>query len=311
MAKLIKSTLEIFINRINAIMGKYIRKTCRIIERMTKSAYKFYFSRVSFKSIPVIPKGYSRSSQDKYIVSLTSWEPRFDVLPIALKSLLLQTRKPDRIILYLGSDVEPDSVPDEVRQFEQKGVEIRFVNENLRAHKKYYYAMKEYPDSTIITVDDDVIYSPFTISSLIKCNKRNKNCVCARRTHRMVFSKGQLMPYNEWKFDSTDKVPCFDLMGTGVGGIMYPPHCLHTDLFDKKLLKQIAFTNDDLWLKGMEMLCETKIKSVNCLWKHPISLLHDDKDALYNMNVLNNENDRILDRLQKQYPGILDKCLEK
>ena len=130
--------------------------------RATKKIYRRLFSLIGFGALPVIRR--DDSKDDEYIVSLTSWEPRFDVLPVALKSILLQTRRPDRVILYLGSDVDPEKLPLEVRRFEEKGVEIRFMEENLRAHKKYYYAMEEFPDSTIITVDDDVIYSPFTIS---------------------------------------------------------------------------------------------------------------------------------------------------
>ena len=307
---LIKSIPEIYsieIREVNMIK-RLVKGINRNIENMTKNAYKFIFLRINFRSIPSLKKN-TRNTTNGYIVSLTSWEPRFNTLPIALKSLLFQTRKPDRIILYLGNDVNPKSIPYEIKRFRKKGVEIKFVNENLRAHKKYYYAMKEYPDSTVITVDDDVIYSPFTISSLIKCSKRNKNCVCARRTHRMTFSGGKLLPYKDWKYDVTDIKPRFNLMGTGVGGILYPPHSLHMDLFNKEELKRIAFTNDDLWLKGMEMLRNTKTKSVKCLWKHPIEILNEDEYSLFNINVINNENDRIFERLQERYPGILDKCL--
>ena len=40
---------------------------------------------------------------------------------------------------------------------QKRGLTIRFC-EDLKAHKKYYYAFKEYPDDIVITVDDDVIY---------------------------------------------------------------------------------------------------------------------------------------------------------
>ena len=98
--------------------------------RATKKIYRRLFSLIGFGALPVIRR--DDSKDDEYIVSLTSWEPRFDVLPVALKSILLQTRRPDRVILYLGSDVDPEKLPLEVRRFEEKGVEIRFMEENLR-----------------------------------------------------------------------------------------------------------------------------------------------------------------------------------
>ena len=290
-------------------MSSLLKRRVKVhIGRGTKEIYKRIFRLIGFSVLPGIRRDDSKDGE--YIVSLTSWEPRFDVLPVALKSILLQIRRPDRVILYLGSDVDPEKVPPEVRRFEEKGVEIRFVEENLRAHKKYYYAMEEFPDSTIITVDDDVIYSPFTISSLIRTSRKYRDCVCARKTRRMTFLNGKLMPYNDWRSDETDDVPCYDLMGTGVGGILYPPHCLHGDLFDKKALQEVAFSNDDLWLKGMELLQGTKTKSVDCFWSHPIPLIKDDEFALYNTNVLDNENDRALRRLQDRYPEVFDRCAE-
>ena len=127
----------------------------------------------------------------------------------------------------------------------------------------------------------------------------------------MTFSEGKIMPYNSWSSAVANGEPGFDLIGTGVGGILYPPHCLHGDLFDKNALREIAFSNDDLWLKGMELLQGTKTKSVDCLWSHPIPLMEDDEFALYNTNVLDNENDRVIHRLQDRYPEVFDRCIER
>ena len=270
---------------------------------ITQRLYRFIFDRIKFESIPCIES----CNDPQYIVSMTSWEPRFDDVPFALKSILLQTKKPDKVILYYGNDVDRKKIPEDVLKYRKKGIEIRFANENLRAHKKYYYAMKDYPDSTIITVDDDVIYSPFTISSLVKTSKKYKNTVvCARRAHRIIHKNKVPVPYAKWKYNDVDDSPRFDLMAVGVGGVLYPPHSLHLDLFSKDDLKNIAFTNDDFWLKGMELLHGTKVKSVDCLWKHPILVAKDDANSLYSVNVVNCENDRIVERMIAKYPDIFN-----
>ena len=50
----------------------------------------------------ISPNSFKKHSLDKeLIVSLTSYPKRFDILPITIQSLLNQTVKPDRIILWL------------------------------------------------------------------------------------------------------------------------------------------------------------------------------------------------------------------
>ena len=91
----------------------------------------------------------------KIIASLTSYPARINVVPYVIASLLNQTVKPDKIILWLAETQFPDKkLPplfDEVRAC---GVEVRFCPEDLGPHKKYFYAMQEYPDHIIITFDD-------------------------------------------------------------------------------------------------------------------------------------------------------------
>lgn len=45
------------------------------------------------------------------------------------------------------------------------------MDEDIRSHKKYWYAISEYPGMSIITVDDDIIYSSDTIKDLVEGSK--------------------------------------------------------------------------------------------------------------------------------------------
>ena len=58
------------------------------------------------------------------VISLTSYLVRFSYLPFCLKSLLYQTVKPDKIILWLGSDTKERQIPPKLKVFEKFGVEI-------------------------------------------------------------------------------------------------------------------------------------------------------------------------------------------
>ena len=61
------------------------------------------------------------------IVSLTSYRERFKDFPKTLYSLLNQSLKPDRIILWLDEESEClNSLPYEITCFIKNGLEIRF-----------------------------------------------------------------------------------------------------------------------------------------------------------------------------------------
>lgn len=87
-----------------------------------------------------------------------------------LKSILWQTCPPEKIIVWLSEQEFPgrlNDLPEELKILMAKGIEFRFVSENFRSHKKYHYVFREYPDSKVITVDDDLIYPRNTVERLL------------------------------------------------------------------------------------------------------------------------------------------------
>lgn len=92
------------------------------------------------------------------VVSLTSYRPRFGTLALTLRSLLLQTVRPDAILLWIGHG-DADAVPEEVRALCAHGVRIRTC-EDLRCYTKLIPALREDPERCIVTVDDDTYYRP-------------------------------------------------------------------------------------------------------------------------------------------------------
>lgn len=267
----------------------------------TKKVYKLLVFVLPLK------KGTTAENRDEeIIISLTSYPKRFDYLYLCLKSLLYQTVKPNRIILWLGDDSSLSDLPFRVLLMKKYGVEIEFVNENIKSHKKYYYAMQNYTNSIVITLDDDVIYSPFLVESLLECHKHYPNAVCARRVHAMTFDNGKLMKYSEWKhaISGPEKIG-MHLFAVGVGGILYPPHCLNTEVFNKEKFKEICFNADDVWLKFMEVLNGTKVAKAKSIWTHPINIDENDDSGLKLTNVNKNQNDIYLENMLKEYPSFM------
>ena len=114
-------------------VGKYWR---RFIDRLVVSY-------IRKKKIPAEPlnKEYRR---EKIIVSLTSFPARIDCVEYSVKSLMMQDYKPDRIILWLSNlqFKSEGELPDTLLVLKDKGLEIKFCNDDLRGHKKYFELIK-------------------------------------------------------------------------------------------------------------------------------------------------------------------------
>lgn len=247
-----------------------------------------------------------RKSHPRIVVSLTSYKKRFNTLDICVKSILNQTLQPDRLILYLSKEEKYEDIPESVKKLEKYGLEIKFVEYDLKPHKKYYYAMQEFPNDIIITVDDDVIYDKHLIEYLWITHLKFKRSIIATRAHQITFTaNGKINLYNNWNWTSKiEETPRMDLMPTGVGGILYPPHVLRKDLLNNKEKIEKYIKVDDLWLKNVEVL--SNVSTVLCkkstvLEKRRIGIPNTQDTALMNVNVFENNNDKALEELDKEY----------
>lgn len=186
-----------------------------------------------------------------YIVSLTSFPGRINEVWMTVETLLRQSFKPDHIILWLSEVQFPDRrVPASLLALKERGLQIEFVADDIRSHKKYFYAFKKYPSSAIITVDDDVYYPKDTLKYLVDASRKDKKAIVANRAHEITFKNGKMLPYRQWKHNvKSDKEASFLYVPTGVGGVLYPPNCYHPDIFEEEVFKKICFMADDLWLK--------------------------------------------------------------
>jgi hypothetical protein len=239
----------------------------------------------------------------KIIVSLTSYPARFYCIHIALKSIMTQTVKPDKIIVWLDEDVSRNDFTDKMLELEQYGVEYRNAMGDLKPHKKYIHAMKEFPEDIIITVDDDLIYARDVIESLIKTHEKYPNAVCARRVHKITKDiNGEIAPYNDWIGEYNDcREPSNILVATGVGGVLYPPHCLDERAFDEDNIIRLSLKADDIWLKFMEILAKTKVVYAPSKVPMPQLIEKEQASSLRSENVGQSMNDIYFKKLMEYY----------
>lgn len=188
--------------------------------------------------------------ETEYIVSLTSFPGRIHEVWMTVETLLRQTFKPDQIILWLSEVQFPDKeVPQSLIDLKKRGLQIQFVSDDIRSHKKYFYAFEKFPNAAVITLDDDVYYPENTLKYLYDAHLLNKNSVISNRVHKIAFYNNQMLPYRQWQHNVKSVHPSLLYVPTGVGGVLYPPKSYHQDIFDVQAFKEMCFMADDLWLK--------------------------------------------------------------
>ena len=247
----------------------------------------------------------SSSNNPPIVVSLTSYPARFPTLHLCLKSLFNQTLQPDKIILYLDKNVSFEQIPHKILKLQKKGLVIRNICEDIKPHKKYYYAMQEHPDSVIITADDDVIYTKDCVQSLFESYIKYPDCVSARRVHRITrHIDGSAAPYKHWQLESREqREPSLDLLAIGVGGVLYPPHILLNQklTFNIENIKKICLNADDIWLKFTELSQGIRVRWVPNKTPHPYPIKNEmlKETGLRQDNLENNKNDCFIEKCQE------------
>lgn len=238
--------------------------------------------------------------QNRYYFSLTSYPARYKRLPEVITSLLEQTIKPEKILLTLTKEEENKLTP-ELKKFIDNGViEIVCADEDLKPHKKYYYAMKKYPAEAIITVDDDIVYAKTMAESLLRGYHSHPNCVIARRVHKIrKDGNGKILPYKQWLYEcQTVLTPSFELLATGGAGTLYPPNILGIDGITPENIKEVLLA-DDIFLKHIEMSRGIKVLFVKDVKDEYMKDEETQKLALYKSNCSGGGNDKYIKELAK------------
>jgi hypothetical protein len=241
-------------------------------------------------------------TEKRIIVSLTSFPARINRVWIVIESLLRQQRKPDMIILWLSIEQFPtmEALPQSLIGLQKRGLILRLCNDDLRSHKKYYYAMKEFPNDYIITVDDDVIYNSKILSFLLTLNRKFPLAICCNHATYISVRNGEICSYTNWQRVEGEHYPSFEIMAIGIGGILYPPSSLAQDLFNDGVFKKNCFQADDIWLNVMARLCGTMVAKTS-YDSFYLPIINYKNVTLASKNLNENLNDLQLKSIRKFY----------
>lgn len=183
------------------------------------------------------------------IVSLTSYPPRFPTLALSLKCLLLQSVRPDRVMLWIAA-ADASGLPDDVLRLERHGLQIETCDD-LRSFKKLIPTLARFPSAFVATADDDVYYPSTWLAELIGGYEPQQRAIPAHRIHRITHKDGRVSPYAHWRHDIEAATASPNHFPTGIGGVLYPPSSLHTDVTNIDLLRRLTPTSDDAWFYWM------------------------------------------------------------
>lgn len=279
---------------------------------------KSFFDRVKFSYKRRRVVNFIKKAKDKVllrkkvnvIVSLTSHPGRINTVDKCIKSLLSQNVLPKKIILWLSKVQFPkleDNLPKSLLMLTNFArFEIRWTEDDLGPHKKYFYVMQEYPEIPIIIVDDDVCYDIKFIKTLMECYKKFPDCISCMRANLIMFKpNGKLRNYKSWLmgYSILLDTPSYQLLPTGVGGVLYPPNILSKEVFDKEAILQNALYCDDLWLKFNAV--KNGVKTVIPINYTSYSEIPNTQNiALWRLNVNGNNNDICMRNIIEYYSKI-------
>ena len=271
------------LGNLSKFLGWLANKVLPIIFKISDGKKKYYERLKSTKS-------------SSSIVCLTSFPRRISTVPLVLECLLRQTMPVQEVVLFLSELQFPNKekdLPLNLLLFKDIFLKIVWVKEDVRSHKKYWYALRSFPDRSIITLDDDIIYSSKAIEKLEALSSLYHGCVPCLYAHKILWdANGSLKPYLTWLKNATLEVnqPIENgFFGSG-GGTLFPVGSLKDADQELSTIMEVCPLADDIWLnafvrKNGYRIVTPKFRNSVLTWSI------NDNSTLSSVNVGHNQND--------------------
>ncbi|WP_244816420.1 hypothetical protein [Caballeronia sp. Lep1P3] len=163
------------------------------------------------------------------IVSLTSYPARICAVAETVRSLMVQSFKPEKILLWLAKEQFPggeEDLPPQLLQLKSEKFSIGWC-EDIGPYKKLIPTLARYPDNIIVTADDDILYEPSWLAQLMTTHIQEPGAIVCHRAHRVSLAdSGNFDSYGAWDKCIQRGTSSFDYIFTGCGGVLYPPGSL-------------------------------------------------------------------------------------
>ena len=265
-----------------------------------------------------VPAVQRRRRQPQLIISLASYALRIHRVHIALETLMTQSLKPDRIVLWLPEELR--ELPRSLRRLQRRGLDIRHVPDT-GPYKKLIPALHTWPDALLVTADDDLIYPSTWLETLYRAWQREPDAIHCHNAKRIrLCAPDRVCAYGTWSDGRPLPAPVgdepaeggtaaaladdhcgpdFDLLPLNGAGTLFAPGFLHPEVANEDSFRALAPTADDLWFRAMSLRLRKKVR---CLYRPALELQlvpDTQENALWHDNW--SKNTGIADRLFEKY----------
>lgn len=244
------------------------------------------------------------SENQQTIVSMTTYSRRIHDVYLVIESLGFQTVKANKIVLWLDeNEFNLDNIPQMLHLQVKRGLEVRFCK-NLMSYKKLVPALKQFPDSDIITVDDDFLYPHDLVEQLVYTKNLYPSSIIGTRAHKISMDKEQVLPYKKWEYEASfSKNGDHTFLTTGAG-TLFPAGLLNNEFFCEKDFMSICPTADDVWVNFICIksgISRVKVHDDRAFTSRFFELEEHKDIALNKKNVHQNHNDIQIKNITQRY----------
>ena len=234
------------------------------------------------------------------IVSLTSIPSRLRFLDLTIRSLMAQSIRPKKILLWLHEDLRGKE-PKALRSLVGEMFSIHYSGLTC-SHRKLIHTLELYPDAVIVTCDDDQLYPNDWLERLVDDHKQFPGEIIANECKLIAYSAdGETLPYKQWSGKVNAGFSDASLMPVGYGGVLYPPHTLLSEVTVSDLFLKLSPKADDLWFKAMSFLKGTPCRKASNPSAMPIPVIGTRQTTLAQSNVKLDQNREQWDALREYF----------
>ena len=255
--------------------------------------FDMYLNVVFIKRITIFKSNRSgvtkKKRKQKIVVSLTSFPARIEKVWITIETILRQSVKADEIILWLAESQFNgfDSLPEDLKKLCDRGLKIKFCDD-LRSHKKYYYAFQEFRDDLVILADDDAFYPRDTIKQLMKMHEKYPEDAIG--TIAQGVPEDITVPPSEWPKLREQAISSKHAQPFTGQGTLYCPNKFKDVLYNKTLISELAPLADDLWIYIVGYLSGIRVTVIPKLRSFPVVIWGTGDSSLFNINGNHGDN---------------------
>jgi hypothetical protein len=219
-----------------------------LLDLLTAHYYRLTFSRYRL----------DEAKSSNFIVSMTSYPARIKHAWLSIESLFRQEDRNFKLVLVLAENQFPNRrVPRSIGRLRNKGLEILWVSRDGGSFDHLWPVYEKYPESTIISVDDDKFFSPNLVGKLRAASLNFPSTIIGWRGWQMRTCDGELTFGRGW-LRATKKTPSEHLFMPPGNGSLYPPGSLPLETGDYVVREKICPNADDVWYWALAHLGGTK-----------------------------------------------------